>query len=249
MKANVFLTFSVFVVSVLIFSCNKDDNSGTVTYSVSQVNENDDVAIEKYLNEYYFDSAGNVKRIDDTEDVTEEENAEQLSNKLMNFAEKQDSGIWIVTREAVEADGDYVSFDNKNTTLQYNMFYFKSYKEDGTVYYRTPATSSTFSTILYGFKPRENPYFLDAPLYNDGDVKSDYEIEGILEGLAKFKATNNADYTNYNLQGVIVVPSRLAYGRDKHYVNPTSTSATKVETYEDYCFVFNFEVLKVENAE
>jgi len=48
---------------------------------------------------------------------------------------------------------------------------------------------------------------------------------------------------------VILVPSRLAYGRDLAYYNPMANSkrTSRTNGLNDQCFVFNFELKKVEN--
>ncbi|NPA07866.1 MAG: hypothetical protein GXO46_02605, partial [Chlorobi bacterium] len=73
---------------------------------------------------------------------------------------------------------------------------------------------------------------------NAGKERSYYEIEGLQEGLKYFKGyTNLSDGDAYNLQGVIIVPSRAAFGRDAHY-NYTGYSL------KNNCFVFNFQIYK-----
>ena len=67
--------------------------------------------------------------------------------------------------------------------------------------------------------------------------RSFYEIEGFKEALQKFKAFDMPDESNYNLQGVIIVPSRAAFARDAHF-NYSGVA------FKDRSFVFNFQVYK-----
>ena len=72
------------------------------------------------------------------------------------------------------------------------------------------------------------------------DLES-FVIEGFVEGLKEFSATETSGVDLYNFQGVILVPSRLAYGRDFVYLGGN----LDVNTYRDNSFVFNFELHKV----
>ena len=67
--------------------------------------------------------------------------------------------------------------------------------------------------------------------------RSYYEIEGFQEAIKKFQAFDMPDDSNYNLQGVIIVPSRAAFARDVHF-NYTGLA------YRNRSFVFNFQIYK-----
>ncbi|MFC3160901.1 hypothetical protein ACFOEQ_22865 [Chryseobacterium arachidis] len=87
-------------------------------------------------------------------------------------------------------------------------------------------------------------YVKDAVLNNTNNSdaakqRSYYEIEGLQEGLKYFKGFENmADGDPYNLQGVIIVPSRAAFARDSHFPYSSSYSLKNVS------FVFNFQIYK-----
>ena len=70
-----------------------------------------------------------------------------------------------------------------------------------------------------------------------GKPRSYYEMEGFQEGVRKFMAFNIPDSNNYNLQGVIIVPSRAAFARDDHYPYQNIN-------WRNRSFVFNFQVYK-----
>ena len=62
-------------------------------------------------------------------------------------------------------------------------------------------------------------------------------MKGLQEGLKYFKSTEVSDDANYNMQGVIIVPSRAAFARDAHF-------AYSSYTFKDRCFVFSFQIYK-----
>jgi hypothetical protein len=68
-------------------------------------------------------------------------------------------------------------------------------------------------------------------------TRSFYEMEGLQEGLKYFKSCEIPDSDNYNLQGIIIVPSRVAYARDDHF-------PFAAYTFTNRSFVFNFQVYK-----
>jgi len=63
-----------------------------------------------------------------------------------------------------------------------------------------------------------------------------YQIPGFREALQKFKSFKNlSSETSYNLQGVIIVPSRAAFARNPHYPYLNTS-------YRNKSFVFNFQI-------
>ena len=61
-----------------------------------------------------------------------------------------------------------------------------------------------------------------------------YEIEGLQEALKYFKSFDNLDIAeDYNMQGVIIVPSRAAFARDNSIYGTA---------YQNRSFVFNFQL-------
>ena len=63
-------------------------------------------------------------------------------------------------------------------------------------------------------------------------------MEGFQEAIRKFKAFDVGDDQNYNLQGVIIVPSRAAYARDEHY----ASGQTSASPFRNVSFIFNVQV-------
>ena len=66
-----------------------------------------------------------------------------------------------------------------------------------------------------------------------------YEMEGFQEAIKNFLSCELNDTDNYNLQGVIIVPSRAAFARDEHF-------AYSAYSFRNRTFVFNFQVFKTE---
>lgn len=66
-------------------------------------------------------------------------------------------------------------------------------------------------------------------------TNSYFEIEGFQEAIKLFKSFTNDVTANYNLQGLIIVPSRAAFAKDPHY-NYVGASLN------DYSFFFNFQL-------
>ena len=104
-------------------------------------------------------------------------------------------------------------------------------------------SEGTFINTIDNFgTPDKDPYYyyvkksvLDKASSDIQKQRSYYEIEGFKEALKHFQAFDQEDSAPYNLQGVIIVPSRAAYARDLHYPN---------NIYRNRSFVFNFQVYK-----
>ena len=70
------------------------------------------------------------------------------------------------------------------------------------------------------------------------------ELKNFVEGLKHFKTTERSVNDLYNFQGVIILPSRLAYARNKYYISGTGLS--EYSGNRDRSFIFNFELPKIE---
>ena len=113
---------------------------------------------------------------------------------------------------------------------------------DNKVVYSSPAIFK--NTITGAGVPEVDPaYFyvkksiLDNATVAQAKQRSYYEIEGFQEAIKKFQAYDIPDDSNYNLQGVIIVPSRAAFARDVHF-NYSSLA------FRNRSFVFNFQIYK-----
>ena len=78
----------------------------------------------------------------------------------------------------------------------------------------------------------------------NGVTRANRELKYFTEGLKHFKSTNKSTSDLYNFQGVIILPSRSAYARNRYYLN--STNGLSDLTYRDVSFIYNFELVKTE---
>ena len=79
----------------------------------------------------------------------------------------------------------------------------------------------------------------------NGVKREHLELKNFIEGLKHFKTTNRSTNDLYNFQGVIILPSRLAYGRNKVYSSGVGIS-DQLSAYRDISYIFNFELPKIE---
>lgn len=207
-----------------IFSCKED----TRTFFISQEEQNeiDDRALVKYLEEHYFDTDGTVKKF------TNEEMKSGKYKPLSQFAEKDPSGYYIVKNEnAQKATGRAIK-DNKTDSIliQFDLIGFRAIGEENVNY----LSYSLVSTVNDSGLPQWDPAFYKP----SKDSKVNYEVKPFIDGLKKFKSLNKkaTDTPYVDFQGVILVPSRLGYGRD---FNPYKVDGT------DLNLVLNFQIYQV----
>lgn len=218
-----------------ISSCKSDDDEAVIEQvSIETQNTYDDQAIQKYLGENYFDPQGNITPFSATD--TSDDNYPKLAD--LNPVTLPSGVVYVVRNGAQPSPGktigsadvlrlmhktvSYVATNNENTVLLTSEYPIRNTMVsagvpdvDPLIYY----AKSSFRTARN--QPRE--YF---------------EIEGFREALQHFKSYDVDDSASYNLQGVIIVPSRAAYARNPNYFD---TSSYK---FNDRSFVFNFQVYK-----
>ena len=71
------------------------------------------------------------------------------------------------------------------------------------------------------------------------------ELKNFVEGLKHFKSTDRSTQDGYNFQGVIILPSQLAYGRNKVYAAGLGIS-DHFNQFRDVSYIFNIELVKTE---
>jgi hypothetical protein len=230
----------------LCFSACKKDDDEVATFTepddIAVRNSYDDQAIQKYMDENYLDTQGNIKAFSSTDTI--DDNYKKLSE--LNPVKLPSGVIYIVRSGAQPTSGvtiDPFATDLSAKTQIRTMIkanYYLATNTDGNVAFSL--TGSLVNTINGGGSPLTDPLFyyvkksvLDA---DTSKSRSYYEIEGFQEGLTYFKGfANMADGDPYNLQGVIIVPSRAAFARDAHY-NYNNFSLKNVS------FIFNFQIYK-----
>ena len=217
------------MIALFIQSCNRDDKNSSKTgekevESLAEQNTNDDKAIEKYLDEHYLNSQGVVTKFDKTD--TRDDNEKKLSD--LN-PKKLENGIIIIKREKAQpANGKTIGATDILHIMTKTQAFLSQKEVSGNVSYTSEL--NFVNTIDASGVPEKDPYYYYAK------KRSYYEIEGFQEGLKEFKAFDKSDNEGYNLQGVIIVPSRLAYARDPHYLG----------IFRNRNFVFNFQIYKAE---
>lgn len=222
--------------SLTLFSCRKDDPAYKEPEDIATQNSYDDQAIQKFLHKHYLDDLGNIKIFDDN-DPSDDHYTPLIG---LNAVTLPSGVIYIVRNGAQPASGtpigstDVIRMMNKGKAyLAYSVddnvdFYSSAYDFDNTI--DGPGVPSV-DPMYY--------YVTQSTIDNmaAGKTRSYFEIEGLREGLQHFQAFDQPDSAPYNLQGVIIVPSRAAFARDPHY-------SYGGYTYRNRTFVFNFQVYK-----
>lgn len=231
-KALIFL----FTATLAVTSCRKDeviDNTIKEVSDLATQNANDDKAIEKYMDEHYLDENGKIKAFSSTD--ASDDGYKKLSQLNPN---KLSSGVIVIKREGAQPDPGTAIGENDVIRLMHKTTTFLSTTENNAVNYTSEVLFA--NTIEGTGLPQVDPLFYSASktvLDNSKKPASYYEIEGFKEGLKTFKSYNIPDSENYNLQGVIIVPSRAAFARDEH-------SAYGNINWRNRSFIFNFQVYK-----
>ncbi|NML71600.1 hypothetical protein HHL23_17610 [Chryseobacterium sp. RP-3-3] len=224
-------------------ACKKDDEVETYKEpeDIAVQNSYDDQAIKKFMNDNYLDAQGNIKAFSTTD--TSDDNEKKLSD--LPYETLPSGTIYIMRAGAQPADTDAQTIKSDDIlTLMVRANAHLAVNSDGNVAFAS--TLAITNTINGNGLPIIDPMFYfakksirEAATAGVAQQRSYYEIEGFNEALQKFKAFNNLPSGDpYNLQGVILVPSRAAFARDPHFPYNTSYSL------RNYSFVFNFQVYK-----
>lgn len=220
--------------SLAITSCRKDDEQIAQEVSIETQNSYDNESAIKFLQTHAFDAKGNLKDYVAT-DTT------QVKLADLNPVTLPSGVIYVVRPGAQPEPGTNIGGTDILRLMSTTVTYVAS-NTDNIIGYTSPYVFR--NTISGSGIPEVDPaYFyvkqsvLDNATGELAKQRSFYEIEGFREALTKFKAYNISDESNYNLQGVIIVPSRAAFARDAHF-NYSGIS------FKDRSFVFNFQVYK-----
>jgi hypothetical protein len=222
--------------SVVLSSCRKDDSVATYQEPADIATQNyyDDEAAKKFLTENYLDSQGNIKAFDPND--PSDDNNTPLS--AMNPQTNPATGvIYIVRNNAQPNPGTVIGNTDVIRIMNKGLGYI-AMSVDGVIKYSSP--NAFVNTIQGTGVPQVDPqyyYVKNAVMAASGKPRSYYEMAGFQEGIRKFLAFNIPDSDNYNLQGVIIVPSRAAFGRNEHYPYLNVS-------WRNRSFVFNFQVYK-----
>lgn len=224
--------------SIALVSCKDDEIEVIPEIEITTQNTYDDQAAQEFLQTHYLDSRGNLK------DYVSTDTANVKLADLIPAPVLLPSGVIYIVRAGAQPDpGTTIGDTDKIRFLSSTVTYVAA-NIDNKVSFNAP---SSFRDGISGYGvPEVDPIYyhvkqsvLDLATTDVAKQRNYYEIEGFQEGLRKFKAYNIPDENNYNLQGVIIVPSRAAFGRDLHY-NFNNIS------YRNRSFIFNFQVYKTE---
>lgn len=229
--------------AAFITSCKSDDDDNK-ELSVEQRNSLDDIAIEEYLEQHYFNpTSGKLVKFDKIEG-----NEDDQYTKLIDLAIKDPAGYYYGMRPGVVADSaSVVSNDASEILISYEAQIFKATTDTATYKNHYGLLTGYDNTINVGDgSGKKDPSFyyykLTDALLEKG-VKREYiELANFTEALKKFKSTGTNGTDLYNFQGFIILPSRLAYGRNKMF---DGTKVTDQHGFRETSFIFNFELHKV----
>ncbi|MCS4305571.1 MULTISPECIES: hypothetical protein [unclassified Chryseobacterium] len=236
--------FLYILVGSLCFSaCKKDDEIAfyTETRDLTNQNGDDDQAIKKFMDENYLDAAGNIKPFSATD--TADDHEKKLSQ--LNPVTLPSGTIYIMRDGAQPAVSNPIQ-DKDIIRIMGRAYTFLSRNNNGVVSFIEQV--GFFNTIEGGSTvPVIDPmyYYTKKKVMDDATVAtakkaSYYQIPGFREALQKFSAFNLPDEAPYNLQGVIIVPSRAAFARNSFY------PYLGID-YSNRSFVFNFQIYGREN--
>lgn len=235
--------------SAILVGCNNDDDNGVnkeTKIPIEERNALDDEAIQQYMEDFYFNPKnGKLTKFD-----TIKGNDDDAYPTLKSLAKQDNLGIWYAENPNHKGTGEtIVSNDSTSIYLSSISTYFVA--TNSTDYKRKYGYLGQFypSSINTGDGSAEQDptfyYFTPTATEIKNGVKREHvELKNFAEGLKHFKTTERATTDLYNFQGVIILPSRLAYARNKFYVS--GSGLTEYSTYRDATIIFNFELPKIE---
>ncbi len=222
-------------------SCRKDEEELTESYkepeSLQVQNSYDDEAIQKFMTAHYLDVQGNVKAFSESDPT--DDNYTKLSEMSPVVLP---SGVVYIVRPGAQPNPGTAIGSTDIIRLMSRSISYVGINTDGNVTFASPFSFK--STIDGAGVPEVDPAYyyvkqsvLDAATADVAKQRSYYEIEGFREALQHFRAFDLTDDSGYNLQGVIIVPSRAAFARDPHYHHSGYSMRNR-------SVVFNFQVYK-----
>lgn len=227
--------------SLCFTACKKDDDevaTFTEPEDIATRNSYDQQAINKFMDENYLDTQGNIKTFSSTD--TADDNYKKLSQ--LNPVTLP-SGVIYIVRDGAQPNPGKAIEPNSQIKTMIRATYYLATDTDGNVAFSPAYTGTLLNTINGSGSPVTDPMwyyvkksFLTNATTDAAKQRSYYEIEGLQEGLKYFKSFDNRpDGDPYNLQGVIIVPSKAAFARDLHY-NYIGVNL------QNRCFIFNFQL-------
>lgn len=227
-------TFLYIVLAAFSLQACKNDDDSENNLTIEQQNNYDNQAITRYMETHYFDSKGNVVNFKEN-DSSDDNEAKLSSYNPVTLP----SGVTYILRPDAQPNPGKTIGNTDIIDIMGRAYSYTAKDNNGTVEFMSPA--AFLNTITTNGNPYTDPFFYYA---NEDDLeekkveRSYYEIEGFQEAIRYFKSCEIPDETNYNLQGVIIVPSRAAYARDENLFNKPNLN------FYDRSFIFNIQVYK-----
>lgn len=220
-------------------ACKKEEDDPAEAIEIT-TNETqkvyDDQAAQKFLKDNYFDPQGKVVAFSATDP------ADDNYPSLFTYSPVTlPSGVIVVMRPSAQPNPGKVINDKdvlRLTSISYS--YVAKNTTEGPVF----STQQNFRNSIAGAGvPEVDPvYFYTKNGQLNGRDRSYYEIEGFQEGIKYFKSCEIPDVDNYNMQGVIIVPSRAGFAKDANAYDIPSLNFK----FNDRSFVFNVQVYKTD---
>ena len=223
--------------TIALVSCRKDEIEIVPEPNIETQNTYDDQAAQDFLQTHYLDSKGVLKNYvaTDTANV-------KLADLIPAPVTLPSGVIYIVRAGAQPSPGTPIGeFDLMRIMTRATSYV--AVNADNVVKFQGGAPF--VDNISGSGTPEVDPlYYYAKKSIRDNATnpiakeRSFYEIEGFQEAVKKFKAFDIPDVSNFNLQGVIIVPSRAAFARDPNYF------AIRANDFRNRSFVFNFQIYK-----
>ena len=223
--------------SLCFAACKKDDEVETFVEpeDINVRNSYDEQAIQKFMDNNYLDLQGNIKAFTADAADDNEKKLSQLNPQTLP------SGVIYIKRTGAQPEDStppstgVAIGDSTQIKTMMRANYYLATETDGNISLGNPGV--LLNTIDGSGSPVTDPtfYFVKKSVRTAaGQNSSYYEIAGLKEGLKQFTGFENLPDANpYNLQGVIIVPSKAAFARNANYYNLQNAS-----------FVFNFQIYK-----
>lgn len=259
--------FVTFIASAaFLVSCNSDNNGiridAETKIPLAERNALDDKAINQYLEDYYFSpgdtingkviKSGVLTRFD-----TIKGNEDDNYPTVASLAKQDPAGFWYAEspyQKGSETGKTVKSIDESKITISFTAQYFlatnKTSLEDNPAQ-KIYGTLSSYTNPTYNIgdgSPVNDPSFYrfipNSTQEGNGVRREHLELKNFAEGLKHFKSTNRSTEDIYNFQGVIILPSRLAFARNRYF---TGSALSDITAFRDASFIFNFELVDVED--
>lgn len=224
------------VASLAMSSCRKDDETTTTEeVSIETQNSYDDAAIKQFLKDNYFDSRGNI--IAFSSSITTDDKEKPLADYSPVTLP---SGVVYISRY-IPTNGKSIDAKDVLRLMHKTNTYVATKGDDGVIKFGSQYVFR--NTVDITGTPETDPAYyyvkksvLESDTYKE-KTRSYFEMEGFQEALKQFKSCEVSDSENYNMQGVIIVPSRAAFARDDHF-------AYSSYAFRNRSFIFSFQIYK-----